>query len=165
MKTYGGWSYISTILDLRSVWRWSVSFIPRPLFHPGEGAPGNNGIWGWMDPTAVLDAVRLRKIPFFCRESNPSGGVCSLLCLLQIYAIYYGFMINIIKLLDVAVGTCPLSVGLLEQNAIWTWAFAHHYYSDPEDGGNMNLRNVGNTIHIHSVERHWSRTNITYSIL
>lgn len=74
-------------------------------------------------------------------------------------------MINIIKLPDVALGTCPSSVGLFDQNAIWTWEFAHHYYSDPGDGGNMHLRNVGNPIHIYSVERHLSRTNITYSIV
>jgi hypothetical protein len=69
------------------------------------------------------------------------------------------------KLPDLALGTCPLSVGLLEQNVICTWAFAHHYQSDPEDGGRMYLRNVGNTIHIHNEQRPLRRTNITYNIL
>jgi hypothetical protein len=31
MKTYEGWRYSSTVIDLGIRWRWVVSFTPRPL--------------------------------------------------------------------------------------------------------------------------------------
>jgi hypothetical protein len=36
MKTYGEWSYSSTILDLGTRWRRAVSFTPHPLYSRGR---------------------------------------------------------------------------------------------------------------------------------
>jgi hypothetical protein len=57
------------ILDLGTIWRWVVSFTPRPLY-PKERAPGTHWIGGWVGPRAVLDAVVKRKVPSPCRDSN-----------------------------------------------------------------------------------------------
>jgi hypothetical protein len=44
----------------------------RPgCFTPGERAPGNSCIGGWVGPRAGLDAVEKRKIPSPLQESNP----------------------------------------------------------------------------------------------
>jgi hypothetical protein len=43
-----------------SLWRWVVSFTPRPLYPRGKG-PGTHLIGGWMDPRAGLDDVEKRK--------------------------------------------------------------------------------------------------------
>jgi hypothetical protein len=66
----GEWRYGSTILDLGTRWRWVVSFTPRPLYLPGERAPGTHWIGGWVGPKVGVDTVEKRKISH-CRESNP----------------------------------------------------------------------------------------------
>jgi hypothetical protein len=71
MKTYWGSGDIAPhILDLRTRWRWVVSFTTRPIYLR-EKAPGTHWIGGWVGPRAVLDTVVKRKIPSPRRESNP----------------------------------------------------------------------------------------------
>jgi len=41
------------------------------LLYPREKAPGTHWIGSWVGPTAILDAVVMRKIPSPCWESNP----------------------------------------------------------------------------------------------
>jgi hypothetical protein len=36
IKTYRGWRYSSTILDLGTGWRWVVSFTTQPLYFQGK---------------------------------------------------------------------------------------------------------------------------------
>jgi hypothetical protein len=40
-------------------------------FTPGEEIPGTPWIGGWVNPRAVLDAVKKKKYPCPCWESNP----------------------------------------------------------------------------------------------
>jgi hypothetical protein len=70
MKTYWGSEGITPqILNLGTIWRWMVSFIPRPLYS-GERSPGTHWIRGCVGPRAGLDAEEKRKIPSPRRESN-----------------------------------------------------------------------------------------------
>jgi hypothetical protein len=63
MKAYWGSGGIAPrILELSTIWRWVVSFTPRPLYPQGKS---------WVGPRAVLDAVVKRKIPSTRLESNP----------------------------------------------------------------------------------------------
>jgi hypothetical protein len=65
----GEWMYCSTILTMAlGGGEWSASQPCR--FIPGERAPGNHYVGGWVVPRAGLDAVEKRKI-LHCRESNP----------------------------------------------------------------------------------------------
>jgi hypothetical protein len=51
-----------------------VSFTPG-RFIPRERAPGTHWIGGWVDPSAVLDAVVKRKIPSPRQEPLPLSQV------------------------------------------------------------------------------------------
>jgi hypothetical protein len=72
----GEWRYSSTVLDIDTRWRWSAS---RPgRFTPGEIAPSEHLIGGWVGPRAGSDTVEKRKISFGWGE-----GLCPLKSLLQ----------------------------------------------------------------------------------
>jgi hypothetical protein len=62
----GEWRYSSAILELGTIWKWVVSFMPRPLL-----PHGTHWIGGGVGPRAGPDAVGRRNIPWQCRESNP----------------------------------------------------------------------------------------------
>jgi hypothetical protein len=71
MKTYGGWRYSSTILELDTRWRWVVSFTPRLLYSRGK-VPCSHCIGGWVGPKACLDVVEKTKISCPCRNLTPA---------------------------------------------------------------------------------------------
>jgi hypothetical protein len=63
------WMYSSTILySALDVGEWSAPRTDR--FTPGERAHGTHRIGFWVDPSAGLDAVQMRKVSYPCRESN-----------------------------------------------------------------------------------------------
>jgi hypothetical protein len=55
------WMYGSTFLDLSTDLRWVVNFMPRPLYPPGERAPGTHWIGGYVDPRTGLGNMEKRK--------------------------------------------------------------------------------------------------------
>jgi len=72
MRTYWGSGGIAPRILLTLALdggEWSASHTDR--YTPRERALGTHWLRGWMGPTAGLNAVRKRKSPCPCRESNP----------------------------------------------------------------------------------------------
>jgi hypothetical protein len=65
----GEWNYVSTVLHFGIRLKCLVSFTPRSL-NSGGKAISTQWIGGWLNPRAGLDAVKLSKISFTCRELN-----------------------------------------------------------------------------------------------
>jgi hypothetical protein len=67
----GEWRYITTyyLISAQDGGEWSASRSSHITFR--ERAPGSHWIGSWVGPRAGLDVVVKRKIPRFCRDSNP----------------------------------------------------------------------------------------------
>jgi hypothetical protein len=111
MKTHWSGGIAPRILNLGTRWRWVVSLTPRPLYTPGERAPGTHWIGDLVSPRAGLDAVTKRKIP-----SLPPPGIeprSSSPCRVSIWQCYLGsFGYRNLVYVEIQNGSTNMSVGL-----------------------------------------------------
>jgi hypothetical protein len=61
MKAYGGLDVYIRIFSTSALVGGVVSFTPRPLYIPGERAPGTHWIGGWVGPRVGLEDVEKGK--------------------------------------------------------------------------------------------------------
>jgi hypothetical protein len=109
----GEWMYSCAILDLSTVWRWAVSFMPWPIY-PWAGAPSIHWIGDWVGPRASLDPVKKRNISCPCWESNPDSWTVHLSPSLS-WLSYFRF------------ANCSICKMLLCQVATWFSVLLHQY--------------------------------------
>jgi hypothetical protein len=124
----GKWRYSTAILDLGTIWRWMVSFTPRPLY-PRRKSP-------WYSLNRRVGVPRIRSGRCGVEENlmpllviHPSS-LYQLSCpgsVKKVYLIYIVFL-------------CDVPCDLIAE--YWLFGRGRWLHPLPQGGGNIFLRNV-----------------------